>query len=355
MSRIRCSRPIISALIVMALLVSSTVLSPLHRADASSLTGLSDSMSTLKKGVASSHIIRSVTPTGIADAADTIIITFPADFNFTDKTISTVTFTHGAVTGTETTETLASSPSGTAWGAAFSGTANRVLTLTAPSDGTGSAVVAPGEKLVISYDSTSALNPLTAGTYIITMTGTFGDIGNVSVQILDDDQVLVSATVNQTLTFSISDNSIGFGTLSSGAARYATADELGSDTETEAHSLVAATNAASGYTTTVKGATLTYGTSTIDAIGASNAASAVGTEQFGIRLTALEGAGTVSAPYADSGFAYSATDTTTSQVGSSSTSSAPTTYSVRYLANISTGTDAGIYQATLTYVTTANF
>lgn len=346
-----------SALMLLAVLTVTSGLGNLsfvQRADAASLSALSDTMSSLKISTASSHVLRFTTPTGAADSSDTIVITFPSDFNFTSKTIGTVTFTHG-VNGTESTETLAATATGSAWGAAFSGTQNRVLTLTAPSDGIGAAVVAAGDKIILTYDSTNALNPTVAGTYTIALSGTFSDTGNIMVPILNDDQVSVTATVAQTLTFSISDNTIGFGTLSSSAARFATGDATGSGTETEAHTLAVDTNAASGYTTTVKGATLAYGIPTITAIGGTNTASSTGTEQFGIRLSPSGGAGTVTAPYAASGFAYAADASTASQVASSSTASATTTYSVRYLANISTSTEAGSYSTTLTYVTTANF
>jgi hypothetical protein len=214
-------------------------------------------------------VIRFTSPTGASDNTDTIIVTFPSDFNFTSKTIGTVTFTHGASTGAEITETLAASPSATAWGAVFSGTQNRVLTLTAPSDGVGAGSLAAADKIILTYDNTNSINATTATTFNIAISGTFGDTGSILIQTLTDDQVQVSATVAQTLTFSISDNSIGFGTLSSSAARFATGDEAGTGSEAEAHTL-AAPNAASGYTTTLKGATLTSGAATITAIGGSN-------------------------------------------------------------------------------------
>lgn len=347
-----------SALLLLAVLTVTGGLGNLsfvQRADAASLTALSDTMSSLKISTASSHTLRFTTPTGASDNTDTIVFTFPSDFDFTSKAISSVTFSHGAGTGAEVPETLAASPSATAWGAVFSGTQNRVLTLTAPTDGVGAAPLDPADKVILTYDSTNSTNPTVAGTYTIALSGTFGDSGNILVPILNDDQVSVTATVAQTLTFSISDNTIGFGTLSSGASRYATGDATGSGSESEAHQLSVDTNAASGYTTTVKGSTLSYGLATIDAIGGSNTAPTTGTEQFGIRLTATGGSGTVSAPYADVGFAYAADASTASQVASSSTASASTNYSVRYLANIASGTEAGSYSTTLTYVTTANF
>lgn len=328
--------------------------SGLSVAEAASLTALSDTMSSLKVSTASSHVIKFTTPTGATDSTDTIIITFPSDFNFSSKAISSVTFTHGATTGAENTETLAASPSATAWGAVFSGTQNRVLTLTAPTDGTGAAALSAGHKVIITYDNTNSTNPSSATSYTISISGTFGDTGSIVVNILTDDQVSVSATVSQSLTFSISDNSIGFGTLSSSAARYATGDTSGSSSETEAHTITVGTNAANGYTMTATGTTLTASTFTVDAIGSSNTASSPGTEQFGLRMTASGGSGSVTAPYAASGFAFD-TAAFPDQVASASGSSANTTYSVRYLANITSSTEAGSYSSTLTYTATANF
>jgi hypothetical protein len=323
-------------------------------ANAASLTSLSNIQSSLKITTASSHAIAFTTPTGAADSTDTIIITFPADFNFTSKTIGTVSFTHGASTGLESTETLAASPSASAWGAVFSGTQNRVLTLTAPTDGIGTAVVAPGDKVIISYTSANSINPTTANTYTVDITGTFGDTGSVTSSILTDDQVVVTALVSQSITFSISDNTIGFGTLLSGGPRFATGDTLGQGTETEANNIVVGTNASNGYTLGVNGTTLTSGANTITAIGSSNTASVPGTEQFGIRATATGGTGTVAVPYAASGFALD-TAAFPDQLASATGATNSTTYSMRYIANITANTEAGSYGATLTYTATPNF
>lgn len=322
-------------------------------AEAAALTAFSDTMSSSKVSTASSHVIKFTTPTGAGDSSDTIIITFPSDFDFTSKTIGTVTFTHGATTGAENTETLAAAPSTTAWGAVFSGTANRVLTLTAPTDGVGAAVVAASDKVIITYDSTNSINATTPGSYQVAISGTFGDTGSTTVNILSDDQVSVSATVQQSLTFSISDNTIGFGNLSSSAARYATGDTVGSASETGAHDIVVGTNAANGYAMTVNGTTLTAGVHTISAIGGTNTSSSTGSEQFGLRLSASGGTGAVTAPYAAAGFAFTSGSAT--QVASASAPSDNTTYSARYLANIASITEAGAYSATLTYTATANF
>ena len=106
--------------LILALLVAQIPF--IRSALAAPLLNVSNTMSSLTVSATSSHAIRFTTPTGANNNTDTIIITFPADFNFTSKTIGTVTFTHGASTGLETTETLAATPSASAWGAVFSGT-----------------------------------------------------------------------------------------------------------------------------------------------------------------------------------------------------------------------------------------
>ena len=329
-------------------------------ARAASVTNFSDTMSRLATSTASSHIIKFTTPTGASDSTDTIIITFPSDFNFTGKAAtSSVTFTHGATTGAENTETLAASPSATAWGAAFSGTQNRVYTLTAPTDGIGTAAVAASDIIIITYNNSSSTNPTTAGAYVITISGTFGDSGSAAVRILSDDQVRITATVDPTLTFTISDNDIGFGSLSASDARFATGDAVGTTTEAAAHTITASTNARSGYIITLNGSTLADTASssiTISAIGATAAASTVGSEQFGVRYTASGGTGIVTAPYNDATPKW-AFDTAAfpDQIASTATSSDTTTYSAYYIANIAGSTEAGSYASTLTYIATATF
>jgi len=348
-------RRVINISLIFSLTAFYLLLSVVPVAHAAALTALSDTMSSSKITTASSHVLKFTTPTGAAESTDTIIITFPADFDFTSKTISTLSFTHGASTGLETTETFAANPTGSVWGAVFSGTANRILTLTAPTDGIGIATVAASDKIIITYNSTNSINATTPATsYAIAITGAFGDTGTITVYLITNDQVAVTATVNQTLTFAISDVTIGFGTLTTANRRDATGDTNGQTTEVEAHNMTVSTNAASGYILTVLGATLNAGSPTITALG-SNTASSAGTEQFGLRMDNSGGNGTVTAPYAASGYAYTGTASTAAQVAASSTSSFTTTYSVRYLANIAGDTEAGSYSTTLTYTTTATF
>lgn len=157
-----------------------------------------------------------------------------------------------------------------------------------------------------------------------------------------------------TLSFSISDASVGFGTLSTSAVRYATGDTAGSGVEAEAHTISASTSATDGYTISVNGSTLTAGARSIDAIGCSNTASSAGFEQFGMRLAVNSGNGTVTAPYAAAGFALCAAEFP-DQIASGAGDGASTVYSARYLANIANTTEPGSYTTSLTFVATASF
>jgi len=161
------------------------------------------------------------------------------------------------------------------------------------------------------------------------------------------------------ISFTVSDNTIYFGNLRTNSACFAQGSDPGyiacpTTTEAEAFNMVAGTNAASGYSISVQGATLTSGSNTIDPL-LSNTASSPGTEQFGLRINASGGSGLVSVPYAASGYAYTATSSTPAVVAISSTPSSDTTYSVRYIANIASSTEAGSYSTSHTYIATGNF
>jgi hypothetical protein len=162
----------------------------------------------------------------------------------------------------------------------------------------------------------------------------------------------------QSLTFSISDNSVGFGTLLPGGSRYATGDTLGASTDVaNAHTISVATNASSGYVVYLLGSTLTCsacGGATITAIGGTAVAPSIGTEQFGIRAVVSSGSGSVSGPYNTANWALDTAafpDTFATGAGDEVT----TVFGLRYLSNIASNSESGSYTANLTYVVTATF
>ncbi|MFO0702789.1 MAG: hypothetical protein U0514_02890, partial [Candidatus Andersenbacteria bacterium] len=317
---------------------------------AAAATTLSDTLSRLKASTLADHDFRFVTPTGVDASTDTITFTFPAGFTMGTFNVNNVDFAVGSTgnctTASFTDKTIAASAGSSIWGAAQSG---QVITLTAPTNAASGEVTAgrcvqlqEGANATFGASGASQItNPSSTGTARIDVAGTFGDTGSATVVIITDDQVQISATVDQTITFSISANSIQFGTVSSASARYATTSG-GSGSETSAHTLAAGTNAANGYQITVDGATLTNGSFTITAIGGTAAASSPGSEQFGMRYTASGGSGSVSSPFNTANYAYNDA-APPDQIASSSTSSATTTYTAYYLANVSGATEPGTY------------
>ena len=356
---------ITSVTLLIALVVFMSGFAFVPRAMAGSLTSISDTMSRQKASTSSDHTIRfRLSASGaLTSNGNTVVITFPSDFNFTAANITDVTFTHGTTTGAENTETLAASPSATEWGAAFSGTQNRVFTLTAPTDGVGSANFANSDYAIITIDdsSNSYTNPTTTGSKTITIVTT-NDSGSLAIPIVAgsaaDENVVVTATVDPTITFTNDDVAIGFGTLTTSNARFATADATGTGSDTTAHTLTVGTNAPSGYTLTYNGATLTgtpSGTITALTAGITDDADGTpGSSQFGIS-GALTGSGSMASGYDNSGTAdwkFVASTTTTLASYSSPTSDS---IAMHYLANIASTTPAGSYTTTITYIATGNF
>lgn len=355
----RINRVISRILAISLVLVAVGIQS--HTALAASVTSLSDNMSRLKASTASNHEIKFVTPSGV-QTTETVTLTFSADFTGVSAIDNTdIDFAEGdsnnCTTANFTEETLvASGATSSQWNASASG---QVVTL---ESGGASATIATNVcvRIKIGLNATSQVsgdeqisNGAVDDDDTVAVAGTFGDTGTLAVDIITDDQVVITATVDPSITFSISDNTIEFGTLTASDDTFAD-DSGGNPTEVEAHQLAAGTNATSGYVMYVSGATLTSGANTINAIGGTNTASSPGSEQFGVRYTASGGSGSVLAPYAASGFAYNGVSSP-DDIASASGATATTTYSARYLANIASNTEAGAYSTTFTYTATATY
>ena len=147
---------------------------------------------------------------------------------------------------------------------------------------------------------------------------------------------------NQLLSLSISTGSLNLGQLSDTAAKTAT------------HTLSLLTNSATGVRVTFSGNTLSGTAGTIPAIGATAAASAPGTGQFGLNVIYASGdaAAASQAPYNNA--AQYAFDSSLPLITSSGPVSG-TDFLATYLANISSGQAAGSYSTAITYTAVANF
>ncbi len=333
---------------------------PLQVALAAALLNKSDTLSSLKVSTLANHEVIFRTPTGVDAATDTITITFPSGwtmgsvaFGDMDLDVSTGGQTSCSGVSFGTAKTLAATAGTNIWGAAVSG---QVITYTAPTNATtGEIATQACARIRIGTNAAGGTNRITnsaaTGSHTIAVAGVFGDSGNIVVNLLTDDQVAVSGTVTETLSFSLGATSVAFGTLSSAAVTSAT------------HTVALATNAVSGLVLTFSGSTLTSGANTITAM-ATAALSAVGTEQFGINAkdnatpnVGAECSGTP--PIAAAATGYNTVDNFKFVSGETIISSTAginnTSCTISYIANIAGATEAGSYTTTLTYTATATF
>ncbi len=181
----------------------SLALSPLA-VHADTVTSASYSLTRHQISTAANHEFQFTTPTGVDASSDTIIVTYPSGFDLSAIAVSDIDLSHGATTGLETSETLAASAGAGVWGVA---TSTSAVTFTAPTDAGGSEIT--GGHIVVIRIGTNAsggsgqiVNPSSAQTAVIGLSGTFGDTAEVSVPILTTDQVTVTATVASTASTS---------------------------------------------------------------------------------------------------------------------------------------------------------
>jgi hypothetical protein len=247
--------------------------------------------------------------------------------------------------------TLPSQPTG--FGAASGWTSN-VAATTALRALNASNATNPTGSQSISFQSVT--NPsATNSTFYLRIT-TYSDsawttpIDTGTVATSTAGQITVTASIDESVTFTLAAATVPLGTL--------TVATTGSGTS----SMTASTNATSGYAITVNGTTLTSGANTIAAL-ASPTASTLNTPQFGLNLmsnstpavgTAVSGGGTGAAATGyntANSFKFVSGDT----VASASVPTNSNTFTTSYIANINGAAAAGAYSTLLTYIATANF
>lgn len=246
----------IATLLAIALVLWAVGAHMFTTAEAANLTYVKDTLSDSDSGSVSNHTIQFLSPTGVATSTS-IVVTFPSGFVLTG-----VDFTDIDLAEAGTDETLvASGATASQWNTSVSG---QILTFTS---GGASATIAPNATVTIEI-GTNAIggvanaqitNPTaTTTSYEIGITAGASDSGQTRVAITDN--VLVTANVDTTLTFTVAGvasgatvntsptttaattthNTLPFGTLASGVSK------------TLAQDLVIATNARNGYVVTVE-------------------------------------------------------------------------------------------------------
>jgi len=215
---------------------------------------------------------------------------------------------------------------------------------------------------------TGVANPTATNTTFYGIITTYSDaawttpIDTGTVALSTATQIQVALSVSEALTFCAGTSITGqnCGTISGSTVNLGNGSTVATASGTSV--LGASTNAGSGYSITVNGATLTSGANTITAL-ASGAASSVGTKQFGMNLVsnttpsvgaAVSGTGTGAAAtnYNSANTFRFGTGETVATVGVPSNAN---TYTVSYIANVDGVTPPGSYTSNLTYIATANY
>ena len=164
---------------------------------AASLTSINDQMADQSDGALSNHEISFTTPTGAAEGA-TITVTFASNFDTSSVTEDDVDVEVGG-----TDRTTAASCAGTEHASVAIASDAVTITICA---GDGGAIAASAAVVVkIGTNATGSgtgsnriTNPTSVGSYGISITGTFGDTGSITVPIVDASSGSVTATVPST-------------------------------------------------------------------------------------------------------------------------------------------------------------
>lgn len=361
-------------------------------AQAAALTDMFDTMSNQQDSsggdanALSDHEIMFETPTGNANNED-IVITMPSDFdgsNDSDGALdeSDVTVIIDATPDSncdndgDTLTSVSGVPGAGEMQAVFSGTENRILTLTS---GTGTAVVDAADEVCVQIGehgtsgNSQYINPSTTGSFTITLSvGDGADTGSFAVPINDDSDVTVTASVDPSITFDLDDPaadtcadtddpySIDFGTLTT-----ADVETSGTTDTVNILCLQVATNADSGANVTVS--SLTSGDLSSAGTGATidsaDATMAAGTENWGACVTSVQSGMTGDANWTAGTCAVNGNandvgdfDGTVQTVLTSSAPLASGSTIMVFSAAISATTEAASdYTNTLTYIATGTF
>lgn len=239
-----------------ALLLWSTGLPTLFRsAEAASITNASDTISTSKPSTAANHTIVFTTPNGLS-IGQTIVLTFENTFTMGSVGEDDVDILINGLASS----TAAGAGAGT-WGVSVAG--SQITFITATDSGVASSSVVTIRIGTNAVDSGTGVNQITnpsstTTSHYIDIGGTMQDSGQVRVAIVDE--VVVSASVDTSLTFTVSGVVDGQSVNGSPTTTIATSSSVSlpfgtlpiGTSRTLAHDLAIVTNAKNGYTVTIE-------------------------------------------------------------------------------------------------------
>jgi hypothetical protein len=189
------------------------------------------------------------------------------------------------------------------------------------------------------------------------------DTGYIAFDILTSNQISISGRVDPTLSFSITDSAIGFGTITAAAVRHATSDEVGAASEPangNPTQLSVTTNADDGAVVEIRdtnpnSASGMYSAGTgLTLVSTASTGVSLGSEEFGVygkNASSL----TIAEAFDNDSNADAAISTTFQTLASSTAPVASATVDVAAVAAVAGTTPAGTFANTLYVVATGKF
>jgi len=189
------------------------------------------------------------------------------------------------------------------------------------------------------------------------------DTRNVALVTVASDQISITGKVDPTLTFSITDTQIGFGTITSAALRYATADEVGAASvpgNGAPTTVSASTNAQSGLVIEVKDTNAAAGSGMYNSSPAttltSRASTAVSAGTIGFGVYAKNASNiTLDEAFDHDSSSDLAISTSFQTIASTTAAVSSASFDVSTIAAVAASTAPGDYADTLTLVATGKF
>lgn len=328
--------------VIVLLLIAGLMIIFVPDAKAGEYENETDVMTRLIANTLSSHDITFDLSSGTTfDTTETITVDFgeddtrftvdgassaTADFGFNDGTERTIVGVDGDCTGHTEVNDIAVGINDT----------TGVVTFTACGSFTSSGAAAT---INIEYGTAAGgtnriTNPSSIADDVpIYLAGTVGDSGSLSVSIISDDQISVTATVDPVFAFTISSATCALGTLSMASV------------ETCDYDVTTSANAEDGYATTVvEDGELRDGSSDIDDV--TDGTVTASSEEYGIGLTGTDRA------FADE---EAITDTALTIASDATGPISSQSVTVTHKASISATTSAGSYSHIVTLVSTGTF
>ncbi len=346
---------------VLALILIASIVTPVFNAEAASMQArdyMNRNVASLATG-ATHEIIFTTSSTGGMSSGSLIIVFPDANDGQWCRTAGTLTAATTSLHDSATALPGTLSASCTQGSGSSSYDTITVTFSSAISNSTTYGVRISGNTGVLGTANSATASIVT----VKTNNGSDVDTRNIALVTVASDQISITGKVDPTLTFSITDTQIGFGTITSAALRYATADEVGAASvpgNGAPTTVSASTNAQSGLVIEVKDTNAAAGSGMYNSSPAttltSRASTAVSAGTIGFGVYAKNASNiTLDEAFDHDSSSDLAISTSFQTIASTTAAVSSASFDVSTIAAVAASTAPGDYADTLTLVATGKF